>query len=273
MLTASHPRGTTLIVDEIPGRIVGDDDWPPGHVLHLGPDGGTLWETSAHKMPYDAVPLAGGGYLVAIIRARAIWQLASDGQVVRAWPVGGYPCSLQLLPSGRFLVAGWDDGIPGFVREFDADGRCVWSIEGLCWPWCAQRLGGGTTLIADAGAGRVSEVAPDGSEVWGVGGLGPERPALFDALGPVYCQRLDTGNTLVSIRGLSRVVELDPRGQAIWEVGPDLVATQYSAVRLASGATLIADQGHHRVIAIDRERQIVWERGGFGYPAKAYRWE
>jgi hypothetical protein len=273
MLTHAHPAGTTLIVDEIPGRIAGDDDWPPGRVLHLGPNGETLWETSALKMPYDAVPLSDGGYLVTIIRARAVWQIAPDGQVVRAWPVGGYPCSLQLLPSGRFLVAGWDDDVPGFVREFDTVGQCVWSIEELCWPWCAQRLGAGTTLIADAGTGRVCEVTQDGIEIWGVGGLGPERPALFHALGPVYCQRLDTGTTLVSIRGLSRVVELNAHGQAVWEVGPDLVSAQYSAIRLANGNTLIADQGHNRVIEIDRAQQIVWERGGFGYPAKAYRWE
>lgn len=273
MLTHAHPPGTTLIVDEIPGRIVGDDDWPPGRMLHLGPSGETLWETSALKMPYDAVPLAGGGYLVNIIRARAVWHVAPDGQVVREWAVGGYPCSLQLLPTGRFLVAGWDDDVAGFVREFDATGQCVWSIEDLRWPWCAQRLDAGSTLIADAGTGRVFEVAPDGREIWGVSGLGPERPALFDALGPVYCQRLATGNTLVSIRGLSRVVELDASGQAVWEVGPELITTQYSAVRLASGNTLIADQGHHRVIEIDQQRRLVWERGGFGYPAKAYRWE
>ncbi len=172
----------------------------------------------------------------------------------------------------RFLVAGWDDDRPGFVREFDTDGQCVWGIEGLCWPWCAQRLDGGTTLIADAGAGRVAEVRQDGVEIWGVGGLGPERPALFDALGPVYCQRLESGNTLVSIRGLSKVVELSAQGQAVWEVGPDLISTQYSAIRLSSGNTLIADQGHSRVIEIDRERRIVWEWGGFGYPVKAYRW-
>ncbi|HMP39710.1 MAG TPA: hypothetical protein PKA05_04950, partial [Roseiflexaceae bacterium] len=92
-------------------------------------------------------------------------------------------------------------------------------------------------------------------------------------LGPVYCQRLDNGNTLVSIRGLSRVVELNSHYETVWEVGPDRVATQYSAIRLSNGNTLIADQGHNRVIEIDREQHIVWERGGFGYPAKAYRWD
>ena len=51
MLTHSHPPGTTLIVDEIPGRIVGDDDWPPGRVLHLGPNG----ETLMRKVDFDQV--------------------------------------------------------------------------------------------------------------------------------------------------------------------------------------------------------------------------
>jgi uncharacterized protein (UPF0248 family) len=273
ILTPSQLPGSTLIIDEIPGRITGDDDWPLGRVLHIGSNGETLWETSALKMPYDAVPLSDGGYLVNIIRARAVWRVGRDGQIVREWPVGGYPCSLQLLPNGHFLVAGWDDDTPGFVREFDTGGQCVWSVENLRWPWCAQRLSGGTTLIADAGTGRVYEVTPDGIEIWGVGGLGPDRPALFDTLGPVYCQRLDNGNTLVSIRGLSRVVELSPQGEAVWEVGPDVVSTQYSAIRLPNGNTLIADQGHHRVIEIDMGHTIIWELGGFGYPAKAYRWE
>jgi hypothetical protein len=102
MLTHAHPAGTTLIVDEIPGRIVGDDDWPPGRVLHLGPSGETLWETSALKMPYDAVPLSDGGYLVAIIRARAVWQIAPDGQVVRA-ASSCSPVAASLSPAGTTM--------------------------------------------------------------------------------------------------------------------------------------------------------------------------
>jgi hypothetical protein len=267
---AAIPR-TTLIVDEIPGRIVGNDDEPPGAVAHRELDGALVWETQALKMPYDAVALEDGSYLVNIIRARAVWRVARDGQILQRWPVGGYPCSLQLLDNQHILVAGWDDGVPGFVREYDGAGRLVWSMEQLRWPWKAERIAGGNTLIADAGTGRVFEVAHDGREVWAVDQLGPEQPALFDALGPVYCQRLADGNTLVSIRGLSRVIELNQAGQIVWEVGAPLVATQYSAVRLWNGNTLIADQGHFRVIEIDIEGQIVWEQRGFGYPAKAYR--
>ena len=51
-----------------------------------------------------------------------------------------------------------------------------------------------------------------------------------------------------------------------------MVSNQYSAVRLGNGNTVIADTGHFRVIEITRTHQIVWEQGGFGYPAKAYRY-
>jgi uncharacterized protein (UPF0248 family) len=261
----------TLIVDEIPGRIIGDDDEPPGRVRLLDAAGEVAWEHMHLKMPYDAVLLPDGGYLVNIIRARAVWQIAPDGAVVRQQPVGGYPCSLELLPGGNILVAGWDDDVPGFVREFDQAGEIVWRHEPLMWPWKAQRLANGNTLIADAGTGRVYEVDRQGGEVWATEGLGPEVQALFDGLGPIWCQRLYDGNTLVSIRALSRIVEIDPAGRVVWEVGQEIVANQYSAVRLATGNTLIADAGHHRVVEIDVDKRVVWERGGFGYPAKAYR--
>ncbi len=190
----------------------------------------------------------------------------------RRLAVGGYPCSLQLLTQGHLLVAGWDDDKPGFVREFDTHGQIAWSIENLRWPWKAERLPNGQTLIADAGAGRVFEVDAHGATVWQADGLGPPEPQLFDRLGPVYCQRLPTGNTLVSIRGTQQVVELDPAGQTVWSLGAPLLSNQYAAIRLPSGNTLICDTGHHRVIEVAPDASIVWERGGFGYPAKAYRY-
>jgi hypothetical protein len=169
------------------------------------------------------------------------------------------------------LVAGWDDDIPGFVREFTPGGEIAWRLEGLRWPWKAERLPDGHTLVADAGQRRVFEVTPDRSEVWAVCDLGPATPTLFDALGPVYVQRLSGGHTLVSIRGESRVVELDPSGSAVWEVGPPILSKPYSALRLDDGNTLVADQGHFRVVEVTSERRVAWEMGGFGYPAKAYR--
>lgn len=262
---------STLIVDEIPGRIVGNDDEPPGRILHLDQNNRPIWEIGTLKMPYDAALTEDDCYLVCIIRAKAVWKVARTGEVLWQVAVGGYPCSLQLLSNGRFLVAGWDYHLPGFVSEFDQAGNIVWQLENLRWPWKAQRIADGHTLVADAGTNRVFEVDKMGREVWQVVDLGPEKPMLFDALGPVYCQRLANDNTLVSIRGLSKIVELDRDGCVVWEIGNGLVSNQYSAVRLPTGNTLIADAGNFRVIEVNENKQIVWELGQLGYPAKAYR--
>ncbi|MFC1555939.1 hypothetical protein ACFL67_02540 [candidate division KSB1 bacterium] len=262
---------STLVIDEIPGRIHGDDENPPGYVVDFNKDGRIIWETSELKMPYDAVRTADGGYLINIIRERAVWDVSITGKVVKKRKVGGYPCSLQLLENNNILVAGWDDNVPGFVREFDPDGKKVWSLELLQWPWKAERLNNGNTLIADAGTKRVFETTQDKKEIWAVENLGPEKTELFDSLGPVYCQRIENGNTLVSIRGISKVVELNKHGDVVWEVGKDIVKNQYSAIRLWNGNTLIADGGNFRVIELDINKNLVWEKSGFGYPAKAYR--
>ena len=263
---------STLIADEIPGRVNGKDSDPPGRVIHLNAAGETLWETTKFLMPYDVAPQADGSYWVNLIRERAVWQIMPNEAGGRKQEVGGYPCSLQLLDNGHLLVAGWDDDVPGFVREYNQAGELVWQLEDLRWPWKAERLKNGNTLIADAGTNRVFEVDSQGNEVWAVDQLGPETPELFDALGPVYCQRLADGNTLVSIRGLSKIVELDPQGKVVWEVDKKLLLNQYAAVRLWNGNTLICDAGHFRVIELDVDKNIVWEKGGLGYPAKAYRY-
>jgi len=260
-----------LVVDEIPGRIVGNDDEPPGRILHLNAQGDVVWDISSLKMPYDAVPTDDGCYLVNIIREKAVCKIAKNGAVLWRIEVGGYPCSLQLLSNGNFLVAGWDYHLPGFAREFDQQGNQIWRLENLGWPWKAERLKSGNTLVADAKHNRVFEVNQRGEEVWAIDNIGPKKPELFDHLGPVYCQRLESGSTLLSIRASSRVVEFNVAGQAVWEISPGLVSNQYSAVRLPNGNTLVADAGHHRVIELNQSSDIIWEKGGFGYPAKAYR--
>ena len=266
-------HNSTLIIDEIPGRINGDDDFPPGRLVHYAQDGRILFETNMLKMPYDAARMADGSYWVSLIRENALWRISTEGKTLAVIQVGGYPCAFEVLANGNLLVAGWDDDVPGFVKEFTPGGELVWQLQDLKWPWKAQRLENGNTLIADAGLNRVYEVNQKGEEVWAVDGLGPASNELFDGLGPVYVERLKNGHTLVSIRASSRVVELDRGGDIVWEIGSEIVKTPYSATRLANGNTLIADGGNHRVIEVTRDKKIAWEKGGFGYPAKAYRQE
>ena len=260
----------TLIVDEFTSGVLTDAFAPNGRVaLYEGQD--LVWQIDNLPMTYDAALLPNGDCWVSLIRERALWRVDQSGTPLQKLPVGGYPCSLQLLPAGNVLVAGWDDDVPGFVREYRPDGQLIWELTDLRWPWKAQRLPDGQTLIADAGTNEVFAVDEAGQRVWCVAGLGPIEPALFDKLGPVYCQRLDDGHTLVSIRSLSRVVELDEAGAVVWEVPAGILATPYSATRLADGHTLVADNGHKRVVELDEAGQPVWELTGFGYIAKAYR--
>ncbi len=264
---------STLIVDEIPGRIVGNDNYPPGRIVHYAENGDVIFETNMLKMPYDAVRMDDGSYWVSLIRERALWRISKGGETLNVITVGGYPTAFEVLANGNLLVSGWDDEVPGFVKEFEPSGEIAWQILDLKWPWKAQRLDNGNTLIADAGLNRVYEVNANNQEVWAVEDLGPEENALFDGLGPVYVQRISNGNTLVSLRANNQIVELDRSGNIVWEIGSDIVRTPYSAIRLKNGNTLIADGGNHRVIEVDVEKNIVWERGGFGYPAKVYREE
>jgi len=262
---------STLIIDEIPGRDVGNPNYPPGRLVHYAEDGEVIFETNMLKMPYDAVAMPDGTYWVSLIRERALWHINTESEVIEVLYVGVYPTSLSVLENGNILVSGWDDDVPGFVREYDSAGEVVWSLEDLMWPWKAQRLENGNTLIVDAGLNRVFEVTVDGAEIWAFEGLAPEKNELFDGLGPTYAQRLENGNTLISARAVSKIIEVDAAGNTIWEVGQPIIDTQYSAVRLKNGNTLIADAGHTRVIEIDRDKNIVWKKDGFGYPTKAYR--
>jgi uncharacterized protein (UPF0248 family) len=264
---------STLIVDEKPGRIYGNEDYPPGRLVHYAESGDVIFETNMLKMPHDAVRMDDGSYWVGLIREKALWRISPNNETLAVINVGGYPCALEVLENGNILVAGWDDDMPGFVKEFTQSGDIVWQMLDLKWPWKAQRLENGNTLIADAGLNRVYEVDAQKQEVWAVENLGPEENELFDSLGPVYVQRIVNGNTLVSIMATNRIVEVDPSGTIVWELGDEIVNSPYSAIRLKNGNTLIADGGHHRVIEVDTDKNIVWEKDGFGFPAKAYREE
>ena len=74
--------GSTLIVDEMPGRLTGSDEGPPpGRVVHVAADGSIVFEMLTLKMPYDAVRAPDGTYFVNLIRARAVPRVAADGPV------------------------------------------------------------------------------------------------------------------------------------------------------------------------------------------------
>jgi hypothetical protein len=101
----AHPETLTLFVDKIPGLIVGNPDEPPGHVMIVDGRGRPAQEITTLKMPYDIAITPEGNFLVNIIRARAVREVSPSGEKLAEQPVGGYPCSLELLPDHHILVA------------------------------------------------------------------------------------------------------------------------------------------------------------------------
>ena len=95
----------TLIVDEFMSGILTDAFAPNGRVaLYDGQE--LLWQIDNLPMTYDAALAPDGTCWVSLIRERALWRVNRAGRPLQKLPVGGYPCSLQLLPSGN-RAGGW----------------------------------------------------------------------------------------------------------------------------------------------------------------------
>jgi hypothetical protein len=129
------------------------------------------------------------------------------------------------LDNGNTLVSARDLG----VVEVAPSGAVVWSYS-VGWPWDAERLDNGNTLICDRNTESVIEVDPSGTIVWSY----PVSALVYDA------ERLDNGNTLiVDAMGTApwRVFEVDAASSVVWELA--LPQPPTDAERLANGDTLV----------------------------------
>jgi HEAT repeat protein len=83
----------------------------------------------------------------------------------------------------------------GRVLEATTSGKIRWQMEGITFPWDAQRLPNGNLLVVDQG-NRVCERGRDGKVLWQV--------SMPNAIG---CQRLPNGHTFVLTRNSVHVVD------------------------------------------------------------------
>ena len=149
--------------------------------------------------------------------------------------------ALARLPHrGTFLVPSMADGV---VREFDADGKLIWTSGQVGKPWSATVLASGHLLVADLDGGA-REYDASGKMVWEWAGKN------------VYtAERLIDGNTLCAEFGQKRVVEIDARGEIVWTHGSVLAI---SARRLPDGTTFLVDYGARRLLEVGRDGGESW---------------
>ncbi len=181
--------------------------------------------------------LADGRTMVAESGNRRIVEIDREGKIAKEIPLQvDHPDPhrdtrmVRKLASGNYLVCHEGDGV---VREYDGDGKVVWSY--------ALDL-----------AGRPASP-----------GHGPEGhgTAVFGAL------RLASGNTLIACGNGNRVIEVTPEGKTAWSLEQDdlpgiKLAWVTSLHVLPSGNIVVgnchAGEANPQLIEVTRDKQVVW---------------
>jgi hypothetical protein len=212
-------------------------------IVEMTPEKKVVWRYAARpKAGYTGAieihafqRLENGLTMIAETGNKRIIEVDGEGKIVREVPLtidAPNPHRdtrmARKLPDGHYLVCHEADAA---VREYDANGKVVWSYR----------------LDLD-GRPRTP----------GHGGHGTE---VFGAI------RLPGGNTLIAAGNGNRVIEVDPAGNVVWKIGPD----ELPGIRLAWVTTLqLLPNGHivvgnchagpdnPQLFEVTREKQVVW---------------
>lgn len=181
-----------------------------------------------------------------------VYIFSAEGKVVWEYPATN--CNdIWVLPNGNLL---FNTGTG--VKEVTRNKEVVFSYESKSEIYACQRLPNGNTFIGECNAGRLLEVAPDGTIVREVKLL----PEGTDG-GHSYmrnARKLANGNYLVAHYGLDKVCEYSPDGKIVMEI--PVTGGPHSVIRLYNGNTLIACSDHNgdaRVVEADSKGNIVWQ--------------
>jgi outer membrane protein assembly factor BamB len=216
----------------------------PATVGEVTPDKKIVWKYEAKPTEPGArveihafQPLDDGIVMVAESGNRRIVEVDRKGEIIREVPLTvEHPDAhrdtrlARKLDSGNYLVCHEADAA---VREYDADGKVVWS--------CTLDLNG----------------RPESP------GHGPEGhgTSLFSAY------RLENGNTLIGGGNNNRVLEVDREGKIVWSVDqkemPGITLAWVTMLHpLPNGNVIIgnchAGKENPQLIEVTRDKQVVW---------------
>ncbi len=217
----------------------------PQTIVEMTPAKEVVWRFESKPKPgYDGrvevhafQRLPDGSTMIAESGNRRIIEVDRDGRIVREVPLTvDHPHPhrdtrmARKLDNGHYLVCHEGDGM---VREYDGEGRVVWSYT-----------------LDLAGRPRSPGHGPEGH--------GNE---VFGAL------RLPGGNTLIATGNGNRVIEVDPAGAVVWSLEQD----ELSGIRLAWVTTLDvrpngnillgnchAGPENPQLIEVTRDKEVVW---------------
>jgi HEAT repeat protein len=128
----------------LPGGRVLVADFSGNRVLEADRRGTIVWQHETPDQCFDAERLVSGNTIFAC--PNLVREVAPDGSSVRQWTIEGRINSLQVLPTGRLLMANYGQGR---VVELNDAGEVAWEHK-IPRPSDAFRLPGGRTLITTA---------------------------------------------------------------------------------------------------------------------------
>ena len=147
-----------------------------------------------------------------------------------------YMRNARKLENGNYLVAHYG---PGFVREYDPQGKTVREIPAAGGPHTAVRLKNGNTVISCGdrkGGRRVFEVDKTGKTVWQV--QGDELPGASLKFMTGF-QRLPNGNTVMTnwlghrqFGKAPHVIEITADKKVVWTFADHKTMRTISAIQL-----------------------------------------
>ncbi len=215
----------------------------PATVTEISPEKRVVWSyTSKPKAPYTgpvevhAVQrLDDGLTMIAETGNRRLIEVDRDGKVVHEVPLtidNPHPHRdtrlARKLPNGHYLVCHEGDGV---VREYDAEGKVVWSYK-----------------LDLAGRPRTPGHDGHGTEVFG---------AL----------RKPDGNTIIACGNGNRVIEVTPEGETVWSIEhdelPGIRLFWVTSLKLLPNGNLVFGNCHAgpenpQLIEVTRDKKVVW---------------
>jgi HEAT repeat protein len=223
-------------------------DLDKGRVVEVGRDHGQRWRVDGFGGPVDVELLPSGRILVAENHSRKVTERDKTGRICWEKTTSAFPASCQRLPNGNTFIATYNE-----LLEVTGDGRETFKLARADGVYCARKQRSGRILLVNS-AGRVATLDPSGKEIAAFETGGVANWSSLEALPNGNCLVCGTGN---------KVIEFDPRGRRVWEC---TVQNAVCATRLPNGNTLVCSSEGRRVVEVDRTGKEIWEHRTEGRP-------
>ena len=212
-------------------------------VSEVSPDKKVVWKYESKPAPGGSGQVEIHGFqrlddgltMIAEGGNHRLIEVDKDGKIVKTVPLtidrpGSHRDTRRArkLANGHYLVCHEGDGT---VREYDADGKVVWSYK-----------------LDLAGRPRTPNHDGHGVEVFGA-------------------VRLPNGNTLITGGNNNRVLEINPKGEIVWGINhddlPGIKLCWLTSLNVLPNGNIVFGNSHAgsdnpQLIEVTRDKKVVW---------------